>query len=160
MDRYLVISSDGHAGLHAADYRPYVEAKYRDAFDAADMTDRADIRLGSFREAIPATDADAVSLIRVLYDHEDDTVRALLARIYQALPKGGRLIVSEPMGGGDAPHRFGDVYFALYCRAMGTGTVRSADRVSTLMEEAGFARIRAPRTRRAYVTSVVTGVKT
>ena len=35
MDRYLVVSSDGHAGLHAADYRPYVEPKYRDAFDAA-----------------------------------------------------------------------------------------------------------------------------
>ena len=35
MDRYLVISSDGHAGLHAADYRPYVDPKYRDAFDAA-----------------------------------------------------------------------------------------------------------------------------
>ena len=31
----LVVSSDGHAGLHAADYRPYVEEKYRDAFDAA-----------------------------------------------------------------------------------------------------------------------------
>ncbi len=35
MDRYLVVSSDGHAGLHAADYRPYVDAKYHDAFDAA-----------------------------------------------------------------------------------------------------------------------------
>jgi predicted TIM-barrel fold metal-dependent hydrolase len=35
MDRYLVVSSDGHAGLHAADYRPYVDAKYRDVFDAA-----------------------------------------------------------------------------------------------------------------------------
>lgn len=35
MDRYIVVSSDGHAGLHAADYRPYVDAKYRDAFDAA-----------------------------------------------------------------------------------------------------------------------------
>jgi hypothetical protein len=35
MDRYLVISSDGHIGLRAPDYRPYVEAKYRPAFDAA-----------------------------------------------------------------------------------------------------------------------------
>jgi predicted TIM-barrel fold metal-dependent hydrolase len=35
MDRYTVVSSDGHAGLHAADYRPYVDSKYRDAFDAA-----------------------------------------------------------------------------------------------------------------------------
>ncbi|MEZ4332137.1 MAG: amidohydrolase family protein [Myxococcota bacterium] len=35
MDRYLVVSSDGHIGLHAADYRPYVDPKYRAAFDAA-----------------------------------------------------------------------------------------------------------------------------
>ena len=35
MDRHLVISSDGHAGLHAADYRPYVDARHREAFDAA-----------------------------------------------------------------------------------------------------------------------------
>ena len=35
MDRYLVVSSDGHAGLRAANYRPYVESKYHDAFDAA-----------------------------------------------------------------------------------------------------------------------------
>ena len=35
MDRYLVISSDGHAGPRAADYREYVLPQYRDAFDAA-----------------------------------------------------------------------------------------------------------------------------
>jgi predicted TIM-barrel fold metal-dependent hydrolase len=35
MDRYLVISSDGHAGPHAADYREYVDPEFRDAFDAA-----------------------------------------------------------------------------------------------------------------------------
>ena len=35
MDRYLVISSDCHAGLPAEKYRDYVAPKYRDAFDAA-----------------------------------------------------------------------------------------------------------------------------
>lgn len=35
MKRYLVISSDGHAGLQPGGYRPYVEAKYRDTFDDA-----------------------------------------------------------------------------------------------------------------------------
>jgi predicted TIM-barrel fold metal-dependent hydrolase len=35
MDRYLVISSDGHAGPHAAEYRDYVDPKFRDAFDFA-----------------------------------------------------------------------------------------------------------------------------
>ncbi len=34
-DRYLVVSADGHAGPHAADYRPYVDPQYREAFDAA-----------------------------------------------------------------------------------------------------------------------------
>jgi predicted TIM-barrel fold metal-dependent hydrolase len=33
LDRYLVISSDGHAGLPPERYRDYVEAKYRAAFD-------------------------------------------------------------------------------------------------------------------------------
>ena len=35
MDRYLVISSDCNAGLPPESYRDYLDAKYRDAFDAA-----------------------------------------------------------------------------------------------------------------------------
>ncbi len=34
-DRYLVISSDGHAGPHAAEYRAYVDPEYRETFDVA-----------------------------------------------------------------------------------------------------------------------------
>lgn len=34
-DRYLVVSSDGHAGPPAADYREYVDPQFRDAFDVA-----------------------------------------------------------------------------------------------------------------------------
>ena len=29
MDRYLVISSDGHAGPHAADYRDYLDPEWQ-----------------------------------------------------------------------------------------------------------------------------------
>ncbi len=35
MDRYLVISSDCHAGLPPEQYRDYLDPQYRDAFDAA-----------------------------------------------------------------------------------------------------------------------------
>jgi predicted TIM-barrel fold metal-dependent hydrolase len=35
VDRYLVVSSDGHAGPHAADYREYVDPEHRAAFDVA-----------------------------------------------------------------------------------------------------------------------------
>ncbi|MEL6451816.1 MAG: methyltransferase [Pseudomonadota bacterium] len=128
-------------------------------FDAAGMGGRVAIVPGSFREAALPTGADAVSLIRVLYDHSDDTVRALLARVFEALPPGGRLIVSEPMGGGARPDRAGDVYFAFYTLAMQTGRARSAAEISALLAEAGFAQIRSPAPARAYVTRVVTAVR-
>jgi len=35
MDRYLIVSTDGHAGLPMAGYRDYLDSKYRDAFDLA-----------------------------------------------------------------------------------------------------------------------------
>ncbi len=128
-------------------------------FAQAGLCDRAECVTGNFREALPETGADAISLVRVLYDHSDDTVRALLLRAYDALPVGGRILISEPMGGGDAPHRFGDVYFAFYCMAMGTGQLRSAAWISVLLSEAGFAEIYHPTPRRPFVTGVVTARK-
>ena len=44
MDRYLVISSDGHAGLPPERYRDYVDPQYREEFDrqlAAAIAERA-----------------------------------------------------------------------------------------------------------------------
>jgi len=110
---------------------------------------------GDFRhDALPAG-ADAAALIRVLYDHEDATVAALLSNVYEALPQGGRLIVSEPMSGGDAPDRAGDVYFAFYTMAMGTGKVRSAEDIAALCRAAGFEGVRIPRAPRPFITSAL-----
>lgn len=46
-DRLLVVSSDCHAGLHIADYKPYVESKYHDIMDMAvpvqvELTEKAE----------------------------------------------------------------------------------------------------------------------
>ena len=100
-----------------------------------------------------------ITLVRVLYDHADETVVELLRKAFDALPAGGRIVVSEPMTGGDAPQRAGDAYFALYCMAMRTGRARSAATIVRLLEDAGFEKVRAPRARRPYITSVVEGVK-
>ena len=35
MDRYLIVSSDGHAGPHASQYREYVDPEFRETFDIA-----------------------------------------------------------------------------------------------------------------------------
>ncbi|MEL6990222.1 MAG: methyltransferase [Pseudomonadota bacterium] len=123
------------------------------------LTARVELHPGSFREDALPRGADAISLIRVLYDHADDTVRALLAKAYDALPAGGRLIISEPMSGGPRPERAGDVYFAFYTMAMGTGRARSQERIVELAAEAGFSEFRTPKPLRPFVTSVLTCVK-
>ena len=109
---------------------------------------------GSFREDRLPSGADAISLIRILYDHADETIADLLANIHAALPSGGRLIISEPMTGGDQPHRAGDAYFALYTMAMRTGRARSANEIIAACKAAGFASARAVSTPRQFITSV------
>ena len=123
------------------------------------LTPRSRIVTGSFRTDPLPTGADAVSLIRVLYDHTDATVSDLLAKVFETLPPGGRLIVSEPMSGGATPQRAGDAYFAIYTMAMGTGQARSAQRIAEMCRVAGFAQVHQPRSRRPFVTSTVIAVK-
>lgn len=138
---------------------PAVVPAAMDRFAAAGMADRAQIVPGSFRDQPLPQGADMISLIRVLYDHSDDTVSDLLAAAYAALPPGGRILISEPMTGGANPQRAGDAYFALYCMAMRTGRARSADQIGALLVKAGFRTIRAPRSARPFITSVIEGVR-
>ncbi len=138
---------------------PEVRPEAARRLGAAGLSGRVEMLAGSFREEAPPGGADAISLIRVLYDHEDDTVRDLLAKCHAALPPGGRLIVAEPMAGGARPERAGDVYFAFYTMAMGTGRVRSAARIAQMCREAGFAQVSIPRAPRPYITGALSCVK-
>jgi demethylspheroidene O-methyltransferase len=113
------------------------------------------IHPGSFRDDPLPPGADAISLVRVLYDHAEPTVAALLAKAHAALPPGGRILVSEPMSGGARPDRATDAYFAVYTLAMRTGRTRSAAEIGALLQAAGFTEIRAQRGPRPYVTSLV-----
>lgn len=116
----------------------------------------ADVHGGSFLDDPLPVGADAISLVRVLYDHEDAVVRDLLARVRHALPPGGRLIISEPMSGGARPTRSGDAYFGFYTLAMGTGRPRDPATHAAYLREAGFRDIVAPPTRHRFITSVIT----
>ncbi|MGJ8603639.1 MAG: methyltransferase [Marivita sp.] len=138
---------------------PAVAANAQARMQASPAKERLTFVPGSFRDDPLPADADTISLIRVLYDHEDHTVAALLSKVYDTLPQGGRLLVSEPMSGGAAPEIAGDVYFSFYCLAMQTGTVRSADRIGALCKGAGFESIKEIRSRRPFVTTALTAVK-
>lgn len=134
---------------------PEVVSGAPDRFRIAGVEDRVTIRSGSFRDEPLPHGADTISLVRVLYDHSDATVAALLSAAFQSLPAGGKLIVSEPMTGGDIPTRAGDGYFAIYTMAMETGRTRSPEEVATALRRAGFAQVRQHRTHRPFITSVV-----
>ena len=125
----------------------------------AGLAARVTLHPGSFRDDPLPLGADAMSLIRVLYDHNDSTVARLLASAYAALPAGGRLIVSEPMSGGENPDRTTDVYFAIYTMAMQPGRTRSAQEIQALLTQAGFVTVGIHAGFRPFVTSVVTAAK-
>lgn len=134
---------------------PEVAPSAAQRFEAAGLTARSRIIGGSFRDGALPQDVDAISLVRVLYDHGDATVSALLVDCFAALPSGGRLIISEPMTGGAHPTRAGDAYFALYTLAMRTGRTRSAPQIKAICELAGFKAVKTPKSRRPFVTSCI-----
>lgn len=128
-------------------------------FAAAGMRDRVTIVPGSFRDDSLPQGADAISLVRVLYDHSDETITALLQSVHAALPPGGRVVVSEPMSGGDSPDRATDVYFSVYTLAMQTGRTRSGSEIARMLGNAGFSSPVILQGFRPFVTSVVTATK-
>ena len=113
------------------------------------------IHPGSFRTDPIPPGADVISLIRVLYDHPDTLVAALLAKIHAALPPGGRILISEPMSGGERPDPATDIYFAIYTLAMRTGRTRSAAEISELLGNAGFFVDRPARSLRPFITTAL-----
>ncbi|MDG4646945.1 methyltransferase [Roseibacterium sp. SDUM158017] len=147
-----------HLKLHLFDL-PVVAEGAAARFARHGLSDRAAITGGSFRTDVLPAGADAISLVRVLYDHSDETVQMLLAKAHAALRDGGRLVVAEPMSGGAAPSRAGDAYFAIYCLAMRTGRVRSAHEIGQLLGEVGFSDVKPLKTSRPFITSVVTARK-
>jgi demethylspheroidene O-methyltransferase len=103
---------------------------------------------GDFYSSPLPEGADLFTLVRVLHDHDDDKAKALLDKIYAALPKSGRLIIAEPMAGTSGAEAMGDAYFGLYLFAMGSGRPRPAEEIEGMLRQAGFTatkRIGTPR---------------
>jgi demethylspheroidene O-methyltransferase len=137
-------------------------------FDLPPVVERARVRLrdagldarvalhgGSFHADALPRGADCISFIRVLHDHDDAQVRHLLRAAREALPRGGELLIAEPMAATGGAEAMGDAYFGLYLLAMGSGRPRSVERLVELLAEAGFGRARALPTRLPIQTRVL-----
>ena len=138
---------------------PPVAERARARLAAAGLGGRVACHGGSFLHDPLPGGADAISLIRVLHDHDDGSAQALLAAAHAALPPGGRLIVAEPMAGTPGAEPVGDAYFGFYLLAMGSGRPRRAEELSAMIARAGFSRVREIPTRRPLLTRLITAVK-
>ena len=114
---------------------------------------------GDFLKDDFPSNQDVICLVRVLYDHEDTTVELLLRRIYEALPKGGSLLITEPMSGGSKAMRSSDCYFSFYTMAMTTGKVRSFEEHKVILLRAGFSNIVKHAVSAPFITQVMSAKK-
>lgn len=119
---------------------PPVAALGAERFARVGVAGRASTQGGDFTADDLPHGADLVSLVRVLHDHDDDVVMALLRRVRAALPAGGRLLVAEPMSGTPGAEPAGDAYFGFYLLAMGRGRPRHPSELAAMLTAAGFAR--------------------
>ena len=134
---------------------PAVAERARLRFAEQGLAGRAEAFGGSFfTDPLPAG-ADLITLVRVLFDHPDDRVLAILRAARAALPADGVLLISEPMSGTPGAEAIGDAYYGFYLLAMGRGRSRTPQRLAELLGEAGFDRIRQLPTRLPLQTRVV-----
>jgi demethylspheroidene O-methyltransferase len=111
------------------------------------LVGRVELSGGNFHQDPLPTGADVITLVRVLLDHDDESVLGLLRQVRAALEPGGVLLIVEPFSGVRGAETVGDAYFGLYLRAMGRGRARRADELQALLAKAGFSGSRVHRTR-------------
>jgi demethylspheroidene O-methyltransferase len=107
-----------------------------------------------FTDALPRG-ADLITLVRVIFDHDDERVLTLLASIYAALPSGGTLLIAEPMADAPDAQAMGHAYFGFYLLAMGRGRPRTVNEISNLLKKVGFKSTQTVATKMPINTQIV-----
>lgn len=134
---------------------PAVAERARARFRLAGLEARAEAFGGDFQADELPRGADIVSLVRVVHDHDDSHVAALLARVRRALPPGGTVLIAEPMAGTAGAEPIGEAYFGFYLLAMGRGRARRPEELFGLLQGAGFAGCRVIPTQTPLLARVV-----
>jgi demethylspheroidene O-methyltransferase len=129
---------------------PAVVSQVRD-----DAGGRIQVTGGDFTKDPLPSGFDAISLVRIIHDHDDDVVLKILANVRRALPENGVLIIAEPLAATPGAEAVGDAYFGFYLLAMGSGRPRTVEAINTLLRRSGFGPARRYRTPVPLVASVL-----
>lgn len=153
---FLRLVGESHPSLKLALFDlPVVVEQAKERFEAAGYADRVTYWPGDMHTDRLPSGPDAISLVRVLHDHNDDEALALLKNCHQALPRNGRLILAEPMGLERHGDPAADTYFGFYFRAMGRGRCRTAAENRLMLESAGFQKVVEVRTAMPFLARVL-----
>jgi demethylspheroidene O-methyltransferase len=154
--RFALAAARRHPHLQVSVFDlPAVAERARAQFAAHGIADRASAHGGNFfTDALP-TGADVVSLIRVMFDHDDASVLAILGNVRALLPESGTLVIAEPLAATRGALPMGDAYFGFYLLAMGRGRSRTAEELGALLRRAGFTRVRPVATRMPLQTGIL-----
>ena len=140
--------------LHLFDLPP-VAAQGKTALEAEGLGGRLKITGGSFFDGTIPKCADCYTLVRVLYDHDDDAALRILKAVRAAMQPGATLVIAEPMGGAKGAQAHVNAYFSFYLLAMASGRCRSAKTHIDLARKAGFSSAKSISTRQPLYTGMV-----
>jgi demethylspheroidene O-methyltransferase len=134
---------------------PTVAQRAASRFESVGLGTRARAVGGDFlKDALP-TGADVLTLIRVVHDHDDEGVGAILRAAHHALPPKGVLLLAEPMMGTPGAETVGDAYFGFYLLAMGRGKARTPQVLRDMLMAAGFSHTQLLRTRQPLQSRLI-----
>lgn len=134
---------------------PAVAARAAQRWSRNGLHTRASAVGGDFFNSTLPSGADVASLVRVIYDHDDEHALAILRAVRAALPEGSTLLLAEPMAETEGAEPMGAAYFGMYLLAMGSGRSRSVQALTELLAQAGFSQIRARRTALPLQTGLI-----
>lgn len=135
---------------------PAVAERARARLHDAGLGARVAVSGGDFRRDALPRGADLLSLVRVLFDHDDAAALGILRAARTALEPGATVLLAEPLAGVQGAGPVADAYFGFYLLAMGRGRPRSAAQHRTLLEAAGFTAVRQHATPMPLQAGVIT----
>ncbi|GGB33900.1 Demethylspheroidene O-methyltransferase [Roseibium aquae] len=138
---------------------PEVVRQADQRFAGSPVANRVRLHGGNFFEDPIPPDYDCISLIRVLFDHDDGAVMRILSNIRKTIRPGTRLLIGEPMAGRSREQRISTAYFSIYLMTMGGGFCRTPHEIKQLLESAGFSKFQEKQCRHPMLaTLAIAGV--
>jgi acetylserotonin N-methyltransferase len=145
----------GHLAIGACERYPQLRAAVFDLPSVIEMArenvaesparERVELVPGDFfRDDLP--EADLYSLGRILHDWPVDRIRALLSKIYKALPPGGALLVAEKLLDEDRCGPISALMQSVNMLVCTEGKERTLAEYAALLRDAGFAQVEGCRT--------------